>query len=132
MFFIFTWIYALILFKQNIPRGKRMKNINILSEDKKYTIEDYLAKNRPEKNKKGKKVTLFLKNMSGDVLDKISFSSYDDTEQLSIPKKLISEEELSFLEDYGEVYEEEGKMIIIGKIKHLSEIDLENIMTTIE
>lgn len=109
-----------------------MKNINILSEDKKYTIEDYLAKNRPEKNKKGEKVTLFLKNMSGDVLDKISFSSYEDTKQLSIPKELISEEELSFLEDYGEVYEEEGKMIIIGKIKHLSEIDLENIMTTIE
>ena len=109
-----------------------MKNINILSENKKYTIDDYLEKNRPENNKKGEKVKLCIRNMQGDILEAISFNDYEKIIPIALPKNLIMEKEIEFLDDYGIVSIDEDEILITGKIKHLAEIELENIMVNIE
>lgn len=109
-----------------------MKNITILSEGKKYTINDYLKKNRPEKNKKGKKVSLFLKNMYGDILEKIEFKDYEEINPLSIPKNMIMEDEIEYLKNYVSVIIGDSEITVIGKIKDLIDIEIENVLITVE
>jgi hypothetical protein len=109
------------------------KNIVVLDGNgEKHNLSEYLKKCRPEKNKKGKRVSLFIKNMYGDILEKIEFEDYEDINPLSIPKNMIIKDEIEFLENYGTVIIGDSEITIIGKIKDLIDIELENVLITIE